>query len=372
MESLEHNLDNIVKKNLNTDQLKTFNKLYYGREDHCELKLKDTTISASNKFNFQVAGYSFDAAKEEVRKPRKVKIGLIQHSIVLPTDQPIEDQREAILEKVQRIIEVAAAEGVKILCLQETWSMPFFLCTKEKEKWAGFAESPVDGPSSVLLSKLAKKYQMIIVSPILERDDDGVWGNVAVVFDDNGNIMGKHRKNHLPSIGGFSETSYYITDNLGHAVFETKYAKIAINICYGRHQAMNWMMFALNGADIVFNPAATVAEFGESFWGIEARNAAIANSYFTCGINRVGTEQFNENQVSRTYYGSSYVTAPNGVRTPGLSRVRDGILIAEIDLNLCRQVKDHWGFHMTGRLDAYAKELSEKVNAEKKTVGGPV
>ncbi|KAJ2949605.1 hypothetical protein O0L34_g15527 [Tuta absoluta] len=367
MESSEHNLDNIIKNNLNPNQLKDFNRIYYGREDHCELKLKESTISASLQFNFQVAGYSFDAAKEEVRNPRTVKIGLVQHSIVLPTNRPIKDQREAIFEKVQRIIEVAAAEGVKVLCLQETWSMPFFLCTKEKEKWAEFAESPTDdGPSLVLLSKLAKKYEMVIVSPILEKDGDGNWWNTAVVIDNNGKIMGKHRKTHLPSVGSFSETSYYSPGNMGHAVFETEYAKIAVNICYGRHQAMNWMMFALNGAEIVFNPSATIAEFGESFWGIEARNAAIANSYFTCSINRVGSEQFNDYQVSRTYYGSSYVTAPNGVRTPGLSRIQDGLLIADIDLKLCRQVKDYWGFRMTSRLDTYAKALNEINNEEKK------
>lgn len=119
-------------------------------------------------------------------------------------------------------------------------------------------------------------------------------------------------------------------------------------------------MFGLNGAEIVFNPAATIAEFGEPFWGIEARNAAIANGYFTCSINRVGTEIFQKadgSDVSRTYYGSSYATAPNGCKTPGLSRTRDGLLIVQVDLNLCRQVKDLWGFNMTARLDMYVEEL---------------
>ena len=160
---------------------------------------------------------------------------------------------------------------------------------------------------------------------------------------------------------------------LGHPVFETKFGKIAINICYGRHHPQNWMMYGLNGAEIVFNPSATVGELSEPLWSIEARNAAIANHYFTCAINRVGTvtsssflthlshwfhnviQEILPNEFTSGdgkpahkdfghFYGSSYVAAPDGSRTPGLSRVSDGLLIAEMDLNLCRQTRDHWGF----------------------------
>lgn len=357
------NLDEIIKNNLDSEQLKQFNRIHYGRIDHCELQLKASTLEDGKKNGFEVAAFSFDAAKE-VRAPNIVKVGLIQHSIVLPTNEPIAAQKSAVFNKVEKIIESAASEGVQILCLQETWYMPFFLCTREKQKWQEFAECPKQGHSTQFLSNLAKKYGIVIVSPILERYDEGVWWNTAVVIDADGEYLGKHRKNHLPSVGSFSETPYYAPGNTGHPVFKTKYAKIAINICYGRHHALNWLMFALNGAEIVFNPAATISEFGESFWNIEARNAAIANGYFCCSINRVGTEHFTTSgnqDIVRSYYGSSYVTAPNGCRTPGLTRVKDGLLIVKMDLNLCRQVKDQWGFSMTSRLDLYAKELRGKL-----------
>ncbi|XP_063382966.1 beta-ureidopropionase-like [Cydia fagiglandana] len=359
-------VDSLMKQYLPKEQLKEFNRIYYGREDHCELNLKKSTSQAGEENNVEIAAYSFNAAKEETRKPRLVKLGLIQHSIVLTTNTSIKEQRQAIFAKIENIIKIAAGEGVKILCLQETWSMPFFLCTREKDRWSEFAESAETGPTITFISELARKHGMVIISPILEKDDNGVWWNAAVVIDENGSVMGKHRKNHLPSVGSFSETSYYSPGDSGHPVFETTFGKIAINICYGRHQALNWLMFALNGAEIVFNPCATISAFGESFWGIEARNAAIANSYFTCSINRVGTEEFTlqdgTNKVTRSYYGSSYVTAPNGCRTPSLSREKDGLLIAEIDLNLCRQIKDHWSFNMTARLDMYADEL-RKINS---------
>ncbi|CAK1542320.1 unnamed protein product [Leptosia nina] len=356
-------VDEILIKKLPKNEVDKFNRIFFGRKDHSTLRLKDETKKASENDNFDVFGYSFDATKEQLRQPRVLRLGLVQHSIVLPTHKPITEQRTAIFHKVKKIIEIAASEGVKILCLQETWAMPFFLCTREKEKWSQFAESAQFGPSTMFLSELAKKHEMVIISPILEIDENATWWNTAVVINEKGHYLGKHRKNHLPSVGSFSETAYYSPGNTNHPVFDTKYAKIAINICYGRHHALNWLMFGLNGAEIVFNPAATISEFGESFWGIEARNAAIANGYFTCSINRVGTEEFNLNDkvIKRTYYGSSYVTAPNGIRTPMMSRQKDGLLTAEVDLNACRQVKDQWGFNMTSRLDMYAESLQNIV-----------
>jgi beta-ureidopropionase len=128
------------------------------------------------------------------------------------------------------------------------------------------------------------------------------------------------------------------------------------------------MGFGLNGAEIVFNPSATVDGLSEPLWGIEARNAAIANHYFTVGINRIGTETYPNEFTSGNskkahtdfghFYGSSYVAAPDGSRTPSLSRTNDGLLITELDLNMCQQIKDKWGFTMTGRHSLYAELLA--------------
>jgi len=251
--------------------------------------------------------------------------------------------------------------------------MPFIFCTREKYPWCEFAESAETGPTTIMLCDLAKSHNMVIVSPILERDEnhgDTIW-NTAVIISNTGHVMGKTRKNHIPRVGDFNESTYYLEGNLGHPVFETAFGRIAVNICYGRHHPQNWMMYGVNGAEIVFNPSATVDGLSETFWPIEARNAAIANSYFTVGINRVGTELMPREFTSGDgepahrefghFYGSSYVTAPDGSRTPALSRTMDGLLIAEVDLNLCRQLKDKWGFRMTQRLELYAKELNDAI-----------
>ncbi|XP_003391994.2 PREDICTED: beta-ureidopropionase-like [Amphimedon queenslandica] len=162
--------------------------------------------------------------------------------------------------------------------------------------------------------------------------------------------------------------------NTGHKVFQTAYGRIAVNICYGRHHPLNWLAYGINGAEIVFNPSATVGALSEPMWPIEARNAAIANSYFVACNNRVGTETFPNEFTSADgkpahkdfghFYGSSYVAGPNGGRTPGLNRVRDGILICEIDLNLIQQIRDKWCFQMTQRTEIYAKLLADAVKPD--------
>lgn len=89
---------------------------------------------------------------------------------------------------------------------------------------------------------------------------------------------------------------------LGHPVFETQFGRIAVNICYGRHHPQNWMMYGINGAEIVFNPSATVGGLSEPLWFIEARNAAIANSYYAVAINRVGTVRISTSSIRLPAY----------------------------------------------------------------------
>ncbi|KAI4536499.1 hypothetical protein MG293_013891 [Ovis ammon polii] len=462
-----------------------------------KLDLPGAALEAASRGDFELQGYAFEAAAEQQRRPRTVRVGLVQNRTPLPADTPVVKQVAALHRRVEAVVEVAAMCGVNIVCFQEAWTMPFAFCTREKLPWTEFAESAEDGPTIKFCQELARKHSMVVVSPILERDSahgDVLW-NTAVVISSSGAVLGKTRKNHIPRVGDFNEfkwpeilefrvipgvslredgrcfhfsvkpkkreawrlsirprpsvfqSTYYMEGNLGHPVFQTQFGRIAVNICYGRHHPLNWLMFSINGAEIIFNPSATIGALSESLWPIEARNAAIANHCFTCAINRVGQEHFpneftsgdgkkgptpqtvsahlppaalvwtlglwppgtpDENGVGtgvemgqavgapsdrgpagpgrhmhtpRTpsgwpaarftahrdfgyFYGSSYVAAPDGSRTPGLSRTRDGLLVAELDLNLCRQVNDIWGFKMTGRYEMYAQELAEAVKPD--------
>eukprot|EP01062_Namystynia_karyoxenos_P063879 TRINITY_DN56689_c0_g1_i1.p1 TRINITY_DN56689_c0_g1~~TRINITY_DN56689_c0_g1_i1.p1 ORF type:complete len:417 (+),score=162.52 TRINITY_DN56689_c0_g1_i1:79-1251(+) len=359
-----------LKEHLPKEKYEEVIRVLYGAQTPA-LPVTEAAQRIAAEHNFEIQAYSVPCKKEQRRAPRRVRIGAIQNSIVLPTTDPAEAQYNAIKAKVEKLIDAAGAMGVNVCCLQECWTSPFFFCTREKDPWCEFGECAETGPSFHFISALAKKYNMVIVSPILERDLEhcGILWNTAVVIGNNGNYIGKHRKNHIPRVGDFNEATYYSEGNTGHPVFETVFGKIAINICYGRHHPMNWQQFGLNGAEIVFNPSATVGSLSEPMWAIEARNAAIANSYYAVGINRIGTEVFanpftsGDGKPAHTafghFYGSSYVACPDASRTPALSRDRDGLLVTEVDLNLCRQVKDRWMLSITARYELYAKSISD-------------
>lgn len=302
--------------------------------------------------------------------PQIVRAAVVQNSIVLPTTAAVAEQRQALHDKLGPMIQAAAAAGAKIVGLQECWTGPFFMCTREKQPWCDFAEDASNGPSFAFCSALAKKHGIVLISPILERDTNrqGILWNTAVVISPTGKMIGKHRKNHIPRVGDFNESTYYMEGNTGHPVFETPFGRIGINICYGRHHPLNWMGFALNGAQMVFNPCATVGSLSEPLWGIEGRCAAIANSYFVLSNNRVGTETFpnaftsGNGKAAHTdfghFYGSSYIANPDGSRTPGLPRNQDGVLVQEMDLTACQVVQDTWCFAMTARHDVYSNLLA--------------
>lgn len=363
-----HSLEGLLDKLPEADRREALRILYGEPPDALPIPADVAQHAADH--GFDLALFKFHAAAEQRRAPRIVRAGVIQTGIVKPTDAPVVEQFEAIADRTELLLHAAAELGANVVCLQEAWTMPFAFCTREKHPWLEFAET-VDGPSTQRLARVARQHNMVIVSPILERDEahGDTIHNTAVVIGNRGNVIGKHRKNHIPRVGDFNESTYYMEGDDGHPVFETDFGRIAINICYGRHHPLNWLMFGINGAEIVFNPSATVGALSEPLWPIEARCAAIANNYFAFGINRIGTETFPNAFTSGDgrpahhdfghFYGSSYVTAPNGARSPGLSRVRDGALVAEIDLNHGRQVKDKWGFQMTQRLPEYAEALTK-------------
>lgn len=364
-----------VQKYIPEESLKEVKRIMYGENMGESVRRMSLPCVEPDDDTLDVQGFQFVAKKEQLRPPRRVKIGLVQHSIKAPTTISYEEQRQKIFERVAEIATRAFASGVNILCLQECFHMPFGFCTREKE-WSEFAEPILDGPSVQFCQNIAKLYGMVVICPILERDvvhGDVIW-NTAVVIDETGGILGHHRKNHIPRVGDFNESTYYMEGNTGHPVFETSFGRIAVNICYGRHHPLNWMAFGLNGAEIVFNPSATVGALSEPLWSIEARNAAIANGFFVGAINRTGTETFPNAFTSGDgkeahhdfghFYGSSYVAAPDASRTPSLSRYRDGLLVADLDLNLCRQIKDKWGFQQTGRYDMYAEFLKNFIRSD--------
>jgi N-carbamoylputrescine amidase len=242
---------------------------------------------------------------------------------------------------------------VQILCLQEIFNGPYF-CPGQNNEWYKAAE-PIPGKTTELMRELAKKNNMVIIVPIYEQEMPGILYNTAVVIDADGEVLGKYRKNHLPQVApGFYEKYFFKPGNLGYPVFHTKYAKVGVYICYDRHFPEGARELGLNGAEIVFNPSATVAGLSQHLWKVEQPAHAVANGYFMGCINRVGFEKpWNIGK----FYGSSYFVDPRGHIFAEASEDNDELLIAEFDLDLIDEVRSVWQFYRDRRPETYKKTV---------------
>jgi beta-ureidopropionase len=282
--------------------------------------------------------------------PNIVKCGLIQTSIACATDEKLETIREASLAKHEGLIERAASEGVQILCMQEIFTGPYF-CAEQSTRWYDAVEAIPDGPTVKLMQEYARRHNMVIVVPIYEEETTGVYYNTAAVVDADGSYLGKYRKNHIPHCApGFWEKFYFKPGNLGYPVFETRYGKVGVYICYDRHFPEGARELGLNGAEIVFNPSATVAGLSEYLWKLEQPAHAVANAYFVGAINRVGYEApWNIGE----FYGQSYFCDPRGRFLAEGARDRDELVTAELDFDQIREVRNVWQFYRDRRPETY-------------------
>src|SRR5919205_76496 len=185
-----------------------------------------------------------------------------------------------------------------------------------------------DGPTVQLMREVARKHGMAIVVPIYEEDIKGVYYNTAAVIDADGKYLGKYRKHHIPHCApGFWEKFYFKPGNLGYPCFDTAFARIGVYICYDRHFPEGARALGLNGAEIVFNPSATVAGLSEYLWRLEQPAHAVANGYFIGAINRVGHEQPWD---IGEFYGQSYFCDPRGQIVAEAPRDKDALVDVDI------------------------------------------
>jgi len=287
---------------------------------------------------------------------RTVKCGLIQAKNAAPTDAPIEEIKRANIEKHLAMIEDAAKQGVQILCMQEVFTTPYF-CAEQQTRWYEAVEKIPDGPTTKLMQELAKKYNIVIIVPIYEEEIAGIYYNTAAVIDADGKYLGKYRKNHIPHVNpGFWEKFYFRPGNMGYPAFDTAYARIGVYTCYDRHFPEGARVLGLNGAEIVFNPSATVAGLSEYLWKLEQPAHAVANGYFVGAINRVGHEQPWD---IGEFYGQSYFCDPRGQIVAQAPRDEDAIVVADLNLDMIREVRNTWQFFRDRRPESYEQLVAE-------------
>ncbi|WP_299390790.1 nitrilase-related carbon-nitrogen hydrolase [Pelagibius sp.] len=278
-----------------------------------------------------------------------VRAGLIQMALKADTGESPETIRDRMNEAHLPLIDEAGAKGVQVLCLQEVFNQPYF-CPSQDVKWYGAAEKVPDGPTVKLMQEYAKKHSMVIVVPIYEEDITGVYYNTAAVIDADGSYLGKYRKSHIPQVAGFYEKFFFKPGNSGWPMFQTAYCKLGVYICYDRHFPEGWRALALSGAEYIVNPSATVAGLSQYLWKLEQPASAVANGCYIGAVNRVGTEApWNIGK----FYGSSYVVNPRGEFLVEASEDKDELVVADMDMDMVREVRNLWQFFRDRRPEAY-------------------
>ena len=257
--------------------------------------------------------------------------------------------KESMVEKNVKYAYDAAEQGAQVMCFQELFNAPYF-CQVQTDDHKDTAENIPDGPTTQRMIEVAKETGMVLVVPIYEKEDDGLLYNTAAVIDADGTYLGKYRKTHIPHVSGFWEKFYFRPGNTGYPVFDTAVGRIGVYICYDRHFPEGWRALGLAGAKIVFNPSATSRGLSMYLWNLEQPAAAVANEYFIGAINRVGIEEFGDND----FYGSSYFVNPRGQKVgEPASDTDEELVVRDLDMDLIDEVRKVWAFYRDRRPDAY-------------------
>lgn len=278
-----------------------------------------------------------------------IKSGLIQVGLKGNTDMSPKEISDLMIEAHIPFIEEAGKKGVQILSFQEVFNQPYF-CPSQDSKWYAAAEKVPDGPTVNLMREYAKKFNMVIVVPIYEEEKTGIYYNTAAVIDADGTYLGKYRKTHIPQVAGFWEKFFFRPGNSGWPVFDTAYCKLGVYICYDRHFPEGWRALALNGAEYIVNPSATVKGVSQYLWELEQPASAVANGVYIGASNRVGTEapwDIGE------FYGSSYIVNPRGEIIAQASEDKDELVVADMDMDMIREIRNNWQFFRDRRPETY-------------------
>ena len=273
--------------------------------------------------------------------PEIVRAALVQSSWT--------GDKQSMIEANVELAREAAAQGAQVLCFQELFYGPYF-CQVQDPQYFSLTEAVPGGPTTELMCSLARELNMVLVVPVFEEEQPGVYYNTAFVIDADGTYLGKYRKTHIPQVHGFFEKYYFRPGNLGYPVFQTAVGPIGVYICYDRHFPEGWRALGLAGARIVFNPSATSRSLSQYLWRLEQPAAAVANEYFVGAINRVGVEPLGDDD----FYGSSYFVDPRGQLVGEAAPDNDSaVVVRDLDMDLLAEVRQTWAFYRDRNPAAY-------------------
>lgn len=283
---------------------------------------------------------------------KEIRIALIQMSMETDTSRNLKKAKELVVQ--------AAKNDAKIICLPEMYKSLYF-CQKEEHEFFKLAEK-LDGESFQEFSKIAKKFESVIIVPIFEKRTNGLYHNSLIVIDEKGELSGFYRKMHIPDDPLYYEKFYFTPGDTGFKSFKTNYGNIGTLICWDQWFPEGARLTALKGAEILFYPTAIgwhpseKEKYGDAqreSWITIQRSHAIANGVFVAAVNRVGFEKVDENSDGIIFWGSSFICNPQGNIIAQASEDKEEIIFADIDFSKVDIYRTHWPFLRDRRIDAY-------------------
>ncbi|WP_337041233.1 carbon-nitrogen hydrolase [Emticicia sp. 17c] len=287
---------------------------------------------------------------------KKIKVGLVQMSCTADVAGNINKAIEGIKK--------AAEKGANIVCLQELFTSLYF-CDVEDHNNFNLAEA-IPGPTTSTLAEVAKEHNVVIIASLFEKRAAGLYHNTTAVIDADGSYLGKYRKMHIPDDPGYYEKFYFTPGDLGYKVFDTKFAKIGVLICWDQWYPEASRITALMGAEVLFYPTAIGWDVneGESEVNLEQYNAwqtiqrshAVANGVHVVSVNRVGRE------AEQQFWGGSFVANPFGSLLYLASHDKEEVHVQEIDLGLTEKYRTTWPYLRDRRIDSYEPILKRFID----------
>ncbi len=277
--------------------------------------------------------------------PRHVTVAALQTSYG--------QDRDANIAKTEALIRKAAADGAQIILPSELFQGIYF-CTTQDERWFAEAFPVAEHPCVLRLQKLAAELNVVLPVSIFERDGPHYYNSVAVI-DADGTVLGVYRKSHIPDGPGYQEKYYFRPGNTGYRVWNTRYAKIGIGICWDQWFPECARAMAMQGAEILFYPTAIGSEPQDA--GLDTRDPwqramqghAVCNAVPVVASNRIGVEQGLG--APQNFYGSSFIANHRGDLVAAMDRTDEGCIKASFDLDFLDTYRAAWGFFRDRRTD---------------------
>ncbi len=286
----------------------------------------------------------------------KVNVGLVQMSCV----SDVETNIQKAIAKTRE----AAKKGANIVCLQELFTSLYF-CDVEDPQNFNLAEA-IPGPTTERFQTLAKELNIVIIASLFEKRAKGLYHNTTAVIDADGSYLGKYRKMHIPDDPGYYEKYYFTPGDLGYKVWDTKYGKLGVLICWDQWYPEAARITSLMGAEILFYPTAIGWDTSEESeiinkeqykaWQIIQRSHAIANGVHVVSVNRVGTEE------GQQFWGGSFVANPHGRLLYLASHDKEEVHVEEIDSEITEYYRTTWPYFRDRRIESYEPILKRFID----------